>query len=127
MALGIGAAQRLSREGDPVVLVRDEALTQDIAGLAVCRGVVTATGARTSHAAVVARQLGVACVVGCRDLSFDSDHGKVQTGHCEVREGEWITVDGATGLIYQGEPEVCIERPVELIERVRTWRAQPAD
>jgi len=127
MALGIGAAQRLSREGDPVVLVRDEALTQDIAGLAVCRGVVTATGARTSHAAVVARQLGVACVVGCRDLSFDSDHGKVQTGHREVREGEWITVDGATGLIYQGEPEVCIERPVELIERVRAWRAQPVD
>jgi pyruvate,orthophosphate dikinase len=125
MALGVGAAQRLSHRGDPVVLVRDEASTQDIAGLSVCRGVVTATGARTSHAAVVARQLGVACVVGCRGLSFDFDHGKVQTGHLEVREGEWITVDGATGLLYQGEPEVCIERPMELIERVQAWRAQP--
>jgi pyruvate,orthophosphate dikinase len=127
MALGIGAAERLCRGGDPVILVREEALTQDIAGLAVCQGIVTATGARTSHAAVVARQLGVACVVGCRELAFDLDHGKVQTNGQEVREGEWITVDGATGLLYRGKSEICIERPVELIERVRTWRARPAD
>ena len=127
MALGIGAAERLCRGGDPVILVREEALTQDIAGLAVCQGIVTATGARTSHAAVVARQLGVACVVGCRELAFDLDHGKVQTNGQEVREGEWSTVDGATGLLYRGKSEICIERPVELIERVRTWRARPAD
>jgi pyruvate,orthophosphate dikinase len=69
----------------------------------------------------------VACVVGCRELAFDLDHGKVQTNGQEVREGEWITVDGATGLLYRGKSEICIERPVELIERVRTWRARPAD
>jgi pyruvate,orthophosphate dikinase len=124
MALDICAAQRLAREGDPVILVRDEASTQDIAGLAVCRGVVTAAGARTSHAAVVARQLGVACVVGCWELSFDLDHGTVHAGHREVHQGDWITIDGATGLLYEGEPEVFVERPVELIERVQAWSAK---
>ena len=122
MALGIDAAQRLARDGGPVVLVRDEASTEDIAGFAVCRGVVTATGARTSHAAVVARQLGLACVVGCRDLSFDVDHRKVRLGQAELHEGGWITVDGATGLLYRGEPEVRVERPDEMIERVRAWQ-----
>ena len=110
-----------------MILVRDEASTQDIAGLAVCRGVVTAAGARTSHAAVVARQLGVACVVGCRELSFDFDHGTVHAGHREVHQGEWITVDGVTGLLYEGEPEVFVERPAELIERVQAWSTKGTD
>jgi pyruvate,orthophosphate dikinase len=126
MALGIDAAQRFSRDGDPVVLVRDEASTQDIAGLALCRGVLTATGARTSHAAVVARQLGVACVVGCRDLLFDLDRRRVRLGRVEIREGEQITLDGATGLLYRGTPEVRVERPDEMIQRVRAWQASLA-
>ena len=110
-----------------MILVRDEASTQDIAGLAVCRGVVTAAGARTSHAAVVARQLGGACGGGCRELSFDFDHGTVHAGHREVHQGEWITVDGATGLLYEGEPEVFVERPAELIERVQAWSTKGTD
>jgi pyruvate,orthophosphate dikinase len=126
IALGIDAAQRLSRDGDPVVLMRDDASTKDIAGFAVCRGVITATGARTSHAAVVARQLGLACVVGCRDLSFDLDHGCVRLGQAELHEGGWITVDGATGLLYQGEIEVRVEHPDEMIGRMRAWQASLA-
>ncbi len=126
MALDIDAAQRFSRDGDPVVLVRDEASTQDIAGLSVCRGVVTATGARTSHAAVVARQLGAACVVGCREISFQIDRRMIRVGQVEIREGERITVDGATGLLCRDEPEVCVERPDDLIGRVRAWQASLA-
>lgn len=123
IALGIEAAHRIARDGDPVVLVRDEASTEDIGGLAVCRGVVTATGARTSHAAVVARQLGLACVVGCRNLFFDVDPGGLRLGQVEIREGEWITIDGASGMVYRGEPELCVERPEGLIERMRAWQA----
>ena len=127
MALSIDAAQRFARDGEPVVLVREESSTADIAGLAVCRGIVTAGGARTSHAAVVARQLGVACVVGCQELSFDVGHGRVTVGQTEVHEGERVTVDGATGLLYRGEPEVCFERPEELIGRVLAWQASLAN
>ncbi len=124
LALGIGSAERIRTSGDPVVLVRDEAVTDDIAGLAVCGAVVTATGARTSHAAVVARQLGLACVVGCRELSFDIAHGRIRIGQADLAEGEWITVDGATGLLYRGAPEVRVERPDALIAQVREWQSR---
>ena len=122
-ALSIESARQFDRAGEPVVLVRLEASTEDIAALALCRGLLTATGARTSHAAVVARQLGLTCVVGCRDLVVDPVHGTIRFGGTELAEGEVITVDGATGCVYRGEPEVVEERPVELIERVEGWRA----
>jgi pyruvate,orthophosphate dikinase len=123
IALSIEAARRYSADGEPVVLVRDEASTDDIAGLAICRGVLTATGARTSHAAVVARQLDVTSVVGCRDLSFDLVRRRIRIGRVEIVEGEQITLDGATGAIYRGEPELCVEHPEELIKQVRNWQA----
>ena len=63
---------RLSAErGDPVILVREDASTDDIAAFPVCRGLLTSRGARTSHAAVVARQLGIVCLVNCGDLAVD--------------------------------------------------------
>ncbi len=77
-----------------MILLRGTATTDDIAGLAVCAGLVTTSGARTSHAAVVARQLGVVTVVGCRDMSIDIRRERVRFGEHEVAEGELITVDG---------------------------------
>ncbi len=126
LVLTLEAARSFSGAGDPVVLVRDEASTADIGSLAICRGFVTATGARTSHAVVVARQLGLACVVGCGGLSVDTAHGRIQLGDTPLREGDWITVDGANGLVYGGELEVVEERPDDLIRRVEEWRAEPA-
>lgn len=123
VALTAEAARRYAERGEPVVLVRDEASTEDIAGLAVCDGLVTATGARTSHAAVVARQLGVVCVVGCLDLSFDAHRGRLRVGTVELNEGDTITVDGSHGLVYSGNLGVRTEQPTELIERVRGWLA----
>lgn len=123
VALSVETARRYAEHGDPVVLVRDEASTADISGLAVCGGLVTATGARTSHAAVVARQLGVVCVVGCAGLSLDTDRRSFDVGPYQLNEGDLITVDGGRGFVYQGELEVRLERPQDLIERVRDWQA----
>ena len=122
-ALSRAAAERLAEQGQTIVLVRAEASTDDIAGLALCRGLLTATGARTSHAVVVARQLGVVGVIGCTDLVVDEDRHCFTIGSTQISEDEPITVDGTHGVIYPGELEVCIERPAELIARVRSWQA----
>jgi len=126
VALTIEAARRYADAGDAVVLVREGASTDDIAGLAVCAGLVTATGARTSHAAVVARQLGVVCTVGCPDLSVDPDRACLRIGAHELAQGDTVTVDGGNGLVYRGELPVRVERPTELLDRVRTWHRSPA-
>jgi pyruvate, orthophosphate dikinase len=126
LALDADTAQRYANDGDAVILARGEASTEDIAALAVCRGFVTATGARTSHAAVVARQLGVVCVVGCAGLSIHADQRRLLIGKHELTQGEFVTVDGGSGLLYRGELEARAERPQELINRVRAWKASRA-
>ena len=122
VALSIDAARRYAEDQHPIVLLRDEASTEDISALALCQGLITATGARTSHAAVVARQLGVVCVVGCQGLTLDTDHGRVTIGPHQLDEGDLITVDGSAGLVYRGELDVRLERPQALIDRVRRWQ-----
>jgi pyruvate, orthophosphate dikinase len=122
IALSVDAASHYAKRGDPVVLVRDEASTQDIAGLAICRGLVTAGGARTSHAAVVARQLGVVCVVGCPGLSIDTERKRLTFSAHYLNEGDLMTVDGDRGLVFQGELELRLERPLDLIRRARAWQ-----
>ena len=93
----------------------------------MCAGLVTTYGARTSHAAVVARQLGVVTVVGCRDMSIDLDQELVRFGDDEVTEGEFITVDGDRGLVFEGQLALTFERPTALIERARAWQASAAE
>ncbi|HEX2807334.1 MAG TPA: PEP-utilizing enzyme [Kineosporiaceae bacterium] len=110
-------------EDDPVILVRSTATTEDIAGLAVCAGLVTSYGARTSHATVVARGLGVVAAVGCRDMSIDISRERARFGEHEVPEGEFITIDGDRGLVSEGRPALATERPLQLIERIRSWQA----
>ena len=122
-ALSVASARRLKGRGEPVILLRGTATTDDIAGLAVCSGLVTAFGARTSHAAVVARQLGVVTVVGCRDMSIDVDGERVCFGDHEVAEDKFITVDGDSGRVFEGRLAMTIDRPTALIARVRAWQA----
>jgi pyruvate, orthophosphate dikinase len=124
VALSVESALRLSTEGEPVVLVRQEASTDDIAALAACQGLVTATGARTSHAAVVARQLGVTCLVDCRDLAIDAASSTLDLAGRELREGDLVTVDGSDGCIYEGALDLVEERPTELVARVRGWQQE---
>ena len=122
VALSVVSARQLAGRGDPVILLRSTATTDDIAGLAVCAGLVTTYGARTSHAAVVARQLGVVTVVGCRDMSIDLSQELVRFGDNVVAEGDLVTVDGDRGQVFGGELALTIERPTALIERARAWQ-----
>jgi len=106
----------------PVILVRTTASPDDIAGIDVASGLLTARGARTSHAAVVARQLGKVCVVNCTDLEIDPPRHQCRIGRIMLREGETISIDGNTGAVYRGQVTVRSERPDELIVRVRGWK-----
>ena len=94
----------------------------DIAGLASAAGVVTTRGGRTSHAAVVARQMGKACVVGCGALQIDIERRCCSFGDHTLREGAPLSIDSDTGCIYAGHVPVLIEKPLEALATIRTWR-----
>jgi pyruvate,orthophosphate dikinase len=125
MTLNIDTAQRSAEAGRPAILIRAEPTTRDIAGLSVCAALVTSRGARTSHAAVVARQLDLVCVVGCGDLVVPADEGVCRFGNRIIAEGEPLSVDGTTGQIYAGELATVLERPEALIERTKRWAKSP--
>ncbi len=99
MALSSEAARKFRREGAPVVLVRPETRTEDLEGIIEADAIVTSRGGRTSHAAVVARHLGMTCVVGCSRLEVDEEGRAVHAGNRRLAEGEWISVDGRTGAV----------------------------
>ncbi len=88
--------------GERVVLVRIETSPDDFHGMAVSQGILTARGGATSHAAVVARQIGKPCVAGCHDLVIDYAGATASANGISFREGDWISVDGATGEVFLG-------------------------
>jgi pyruvate,orthophosphate dikinase len=103
VALSPETAIQFSRAGQKVILVRRETSPEDIMGMSVSEGILTATGGMTSHAAVVARGMGKACVVGCGDLNFDEKAGTLSLHGQTLTEGDLITLNGSTGDIYRGE------------------------
>lgn len=123
IAFDSARAQAAAAAGRPAILVRDEIATDDVAGLAAAAGVLTAHGGRTSHAAVVARQLGKVCLVGCTTLSIDTRQRRCRIGGRELREGEELSLDGDAGRVYAGQLPVERERPAAALERVARWRA----
>jgi len=123
LAFDIDAARRLSSdEGEAAVLVREEMSTDDISGIALSAGVLTAKGNRTSHAAVVARQLGKPCICGCSGLRIDPERHFAVFGERSLTEGETITLDSNTGRVYAGAAAIVIERPEEWLNEIRKWR-----
>jgi len=90
---------------EPTILVRVETSPEDIQGMTLAEGILTARGGQTSHAAVVARGMGKPCVVGCTDIHVDMTRGLFYAGDAVVRRGEWITVDGGTGDVIIGKVE----------------------
>ena len=116
-------AVELAAQGQPVVLARTEIATEDVAGIAAADGVLAAAGGRTSHAAVVARQLGKVCLVGCSGLAIDASGHSCQIGGHRLREGELITLDGDTGCVYRGSLPVIHEHPDRELAEIRRWRA----
>jgi pyruvate, orthophosphate dikinase len=115
-------AKALAAKGDPVVLVRGEPSTDDIEGFEAASGILTAVGGRTAHAAVVARQMGRVCVVGCRALEIDGSG--VRLAGRELREGDWLSLDGATGEVSLGRREIVSEAPLAAMARIAEWRAR---
>jgi len=119
-------AQALSAER-PVILARTELVPDDIGGLAAAVGLLTTYGGRTSHAAVVARQLGKVCLVGCDDLHVDRLRRSCALGARHFHEGEVVTLDGDTGFVYSGSIPTIKERPEADLAIVAEWRRQIAE
>ncbi len=118
-------AEQRHAQGDAVILVRDETTPEDFHGIVAARAVLTARGGMTSHAAVVARGMGKCAVVGCRDMHVEVDHRRFTVGNTSVSEGEWITVDGATGKVYRGDLPTTPSEIVQVIRGTRTARSAP--
>ncbi|HMK86213.1 MAG TPA: PEP/pyruvate-binding domain-containing protein [Steroidobacteraceae bacterium] len=112
-----------SQAGDAVILVREDVSTSDIAALEVSAGLLACRGARTAHAAVVARQLGKVCIIGCKELSIDADKGAMRFGSRRIAEGELLTLDADTGRVYQGVLAVARRRPEELLAKLASLPA----
>jgi pyruvate,orthophosphate dikinase len=87
----------------PVLLVRTETSPEDIEGMHVAQGILTARGGMTSHAAVVARGMGTCCVSGCSELHISYKKRLLKIGGQEVKEGEWMSIDGTSGHVYIGQ------------------------
>ncbi|MBA3376565.1 MAG: pyruvate, phosphate dikinase [Actinobacteria bacterium] len=102
IVLDADTAEERGKAGEDVILVRWETTPDDIHGLIHARGVLTAHGGMTSHAAVVARGMGKPCVAGCEGLSIDYKVGTVKIGESELRAGDLITIDGGTGDVILG-------------------------
>jgi pyruvate,orthophosphate dikinase len=96
-------AEQRANNGDAVILVRVETSPEDIHGMHAAKGILTARGGMTSHAAVVARGMGRPCVSGAGTLSINAKEGVMRVGSREVKEGDVITIDGATGEVMVGE------------------------
>ena len=118
-------AKELAATGAPVILVRPETSTEDVEGFALAAGILTAVGGRTAHAAVVARQLGKVCLVGCRALVIDEAHRAATLGNVAICEGDWLSLDGDHSEISLGQRTIVTEHPPELAEIAR-WQAQAA-
>ena len=96
---------------EKVILVRQETSPEDLAGMVAAEGILTSRGGMTSHAAVVARGMGKCCVAGCKDAIVDEFSKTVTIGDIVLKEGDYISLDGSTGMVYEGklksvEPEL---------------------
>jgi pyruvate,orthophosphate dikinase len=96
-------AEKRAARGEAVILVREETSPEDIKGMAAAQGILTARGGRTSHAAVVARQMGKTCVAGCSQIEIDEHERVFRAGRRVVREGEMISLDGDAGEVMAGD------------------------
>ena len=122
IALDEARARERHAAGVSVILLRQDAETSDIAALEAAVGLLTSRGARTSHAAVVARQLGKVCLVGCGALDIDLPHRQVRLADVALHEGDVITLDGNEGRVYLGAVRVVKEVPGAVLRRLRRLR-----
>ncbi|MCT4594578.1 MAG: pyruvate, phosphate dikinase [Anaeromicrobium sp.] len=136
MAKGIGASPgaasgrvyfsaedvvREAEKGEKTILVRQETSPEDIEGMIKAQGVLTVHGGMTSHAAVVARGMGKCCVVGCGELTINEKAKTLTANHIEVKEGEYISIDGTSGVVYKGLVETEATKLSDDFETIMNW------
>jgi len=121
IVLDADSAEERGKAGEAVILVRWETTPDDIHGLIQAKGVLTAHGGMTSHAAVVARGMGKPCVAGCEGLDIDSRKKTVRIGGNKLREGDVITIDGGTGRVIVGEVPLVPPAINEDFETILEW------
>ena len=117
------SAESFASSGEPVILVRPDIDTADVAGFAASSGALTAMGGRTAHASLIARQMGKPCVVSCAGLEVDAVARRVKIGATLIAEGDWLSIDGDTGEVFLGQREIVAERPEAALAAIDTWRA----
>ena len=102
-------AEEAEQRGEPVILVRKETSPEDVGGMQAAKGILTQTGGKTSHAAVVARGWGKCCIVGCDALDIDYEDKSMKINGTPIRQGEFLTLDGSAGVVYSGK--LALQRP----------------
>ncbi len=114
-------AEAWKAQGKKVVLVRLETSPEDITGMKASQGILTVRGGMTSHAAVVARGMGTCCVSGCSEIDMDEENKKFTLAGKTFNEGDWISIDGTTGNIYDGQIKTVDATIAGEFGRVMAW------
>ncbi len=114
-------AEQWNNKGEKVVLVRLETSPEDITGMKAAQGILTVRGGMTSHAAVVARGMGKCCVSGCGDITMDEANKKFTLAGKEFKEGDFISIDGTTGNIYDGKIATVDATIAGEFGRIMSW------
>jgi pyruvate,orthophosphate dikinase len=114
-------AEAWKAKGEKVVLVRLETSPEDITGMKASQGILTVRGGMTSHAAVVARGMGTCCVSGCSAINMDEENKKFELAGKTYHEGDWISIDGSTGNIYDGQIATVDAQIAGEFGRIMAW------
>lgn len=121
VSLSAEKAEEYEKAGEKVILVRHETSPEDVGGMHVAEGILTATGGKTSHAAVVARGWGKCCIVGCDALRIDEENREISSNGIVIKEGEYITLDGSKGQVYKGCLDLVSPKPSKAYEQLMKW------
>lgn len=114
-------AEEAAERGEDVILVRKETSPEDVGGMQAAKGILTQTGGKTSHAAVVARGWGKCCIVGCGSLEISYTRGEMRIGEHVIRAGDYLTLDGSSGDVYLGQLELVRPEPAEEFYTLMGW------
>src|SRR6202142_3574711 len=117
-------AEHWAAKGEKVILVRRETSPEDVGGMYVAQGILTATGGKTSHAAVVARGWGKCCIVGAEKIDIEAEKKTMSVDGHVVREGDWITLDGGDGTVYSGQFDLGRPSPPKPYATLMKWADQ---
>ena len=111
----------MGEDGKKVILIRKETKPEDVPAFFSSEGILTSQGGKSSHAAIVSRGMGKPCIVGCSDLKIDYDNNKFKVNGITVLEGEPITIDGSTGLVYIGDVPTVEPQVTKDFQTILSW------